>query len=170
MGKQLDYLKAYIRPFSTKIKKNYKLNEDSCKLFTDSIRVSPEYESILSPLQRGAFYSLNQACELPLPLTTICFPMNHISLHFRYFLIYHTTAIVNNDMKVKELRNFPRFFRETEKEGQQVSIGKPNYWGSCRIRHPGETPYALPSILMHSHGNPANNSKPTNGYSSYTSC
>jgi len=59
MGKQLDYLKAYIRPFTTKIKKNFKLNEDSCKLFPDSIRVSPEYESILSLLQRVAFYSLN---------------------------------------------------------------------------------------------------------------
>jgi hypothetical protein len=114
--------------------------------------------------------ALTQVCELPLPFTTICFPMNHTSLHFRHFLICYTTAIFNNDTKVKELRNFPRFLRETEKEREQVSIGKPNYWGSSRIRHPSETPYALPSILMHSHGNPAKTAKPTNDYISYTSC
>jgi hypothetical protein len=136
------------------------------------MRVSPnmsQYCFRYSSLYSTAF---RQVCELPLPFTTICFSMNHVSLHFRYFLRCYTTATFNNDTKVKELRNFPRFLREREREREreQVSIGKPNYWGSSRIRHPSETPYALPNNLMHSHGNPANNAKPTNDYSSYTSC
>jgi hypothetical protein len=54
IGKQLEgdlggLFKSFHPPFTIKIKKNYELNEDSCKLFTDSIRVSPEYESILLP-------------------------------------------------------------------------------------------------------------------------
>ena len=37
--------KSFYPPFTIKIKKNYELKEDSCKLFTDSIRVYPEYVS-----------------------------------------------------------------------------------------------------------------------------
>jgi len=64
-GKQLEGdlwgpFKSSYPPFTIKIKKNYELaKEDSYKLFTDSIRVYPECESILLPLQRTAFYSLN---------------------------------------------------------------------------------------------------------------
>jgi hypothetical protein len=95
--------------------------------------------------------------------------MIHMSLHFRVFLISYTTAIFNNDMKVKELHNFPRFLREKDRK-RAGEHWETNYWGSSRIRHPSETPYALPSILIHSHGNTANNAKPTDNYSSYTSC
>jgi hypothetical protein len=74
--------------------------------------------------------ALTQVCELPFPFMTICFQMNHVSLHFRYFLICYTTATVNNVMKVKELRNFPRLLRERERERQRKkdsrwALGKP---------------------------------------------
>lgn len=52
--------KSFYPPFTIQIKKNYELaKEDSYKLFTDSIRVYSECESILLPLQRTAFHSLN---------------------------------------------------------------------------------------------------------------
>jgi len=94
MGKQLDYLKAYIRPFTTKIKKNFKLNEDSCKLFPDSIRVSPEYESILSLLQRVAFYSLNASMWIATDFDDNLLPDESYKFTFQIFshMSYHSDS------------------------------------------------------------------------------
>jgi hypothetical protein len=60
-GELRGLFRSFYPPFTIKIKKNYELNEDSCKLLTDSIRVYPEYvyELILLPLQRITIYSLN---------------------------------------------------------------------------------------------------------------
>ena len=60
--------------------------------------------------------------------------------------------------------------RDREREGERERNRAGEHWGSSRIRHPSETLNVLPSVLMHSHGNPAKNAKPTNNYSSYTSC